>query len=79
MCLPCRCPSVLECPRLYLNPLREIFFGGNENVYLHFMSFLHIYMTQVVEIRPQVKQELTYSTEYFVSTILCGYNYLTMP
>ena len=31
-------------------------------LYLHFMSFLHIGMTQVVEILPQVGQEHAYST-----------------
>ena len=36
--------------------------GGNKNIYLHFMSFLLIYMTQVDEILPKVRQELTYST-----------------
>ena len=28
------------------------FFGGSKNIYLHFMSFLHIDMTQVAEIPP---------------------------
>ena len=31
-------------------------------MFLHFMSFLHIDITQVVEILPQVGQEGTYST-----------------
>ena len=31
-------------------------------LYLHFVSFLHIDMTQVVDILPQVRQEPTYST-----------------
>ena len=30
-------------------------------MYLHFVSFLHIDATQVVEILPQIKQEPTYS------------------
>ena len=34
---------------------------GNINIYLHFVSFLHIDTTQVVEIRPQIRQEPTYS------------------
>ena len=42
--------------------LYMLFFGANKNIYLHFMSFLHIDMTQVVEILPQVRQELPYST-----------------
>ena len=32
------------------------------HIFTHFMSFLHNDMTQVVEIHPQVKQELPYST-----------------
>ena len=47
---------------LTLNPLRAKFFRGNINIYLHFLSFLHINMTQVVEILPQISQEPTYST-----------------
>ena len=43
-----------------INPLHAKFFMGNKNVYLPFTSFLHIDMTQVVEIFPQVSQELTY-------------------
>ena len=35
---------------------------GNINIYLHFVSFLHIDATQVVEILPQMRQETTYST-----------------
>ena len=45
-----------------LNPLRAIFFRGNINIYLHFVSYLHIDTTQVVEILPQVRQEPTYSS-----------------
>ena len=44
------------------NPLRAKFFRGNINIYLHFVSFLQIDTTQVVEILPQIKQEPTYST-----------------
>ena len=46
----------------YFNPLRAKFFRGDINIYLHFMSLLHIDMTQVVEIRPQISHEPTYST-----------------
>ena len=35
-----------------LNPLRAIFFRENINIYLHFMSFLHIDKTQVLKIIP---------------------------
>ena len=44
------------------NPLHAKFFRGNKNIYLHFMSFLHIDMMQVVEILPQVRPGHTYST-----------------
>ena len=37
------------------NPLHAKFFRGNKNIYLYFMSFFHIDMTQVVEILPQVR------------------------
>ena len=47
---------------LDFNPLRANFFRGNINIYLHFMSFLHIDTMQVVEILPQIRQEPTYST-----------------
>ena len=43
-------------------PLRAKFFRGNINIYLHFVSFLHIDTTQVVAILPQIRQEPTYST-----------------
>ena len=45
----------------WVNLLRAEFFRENKNIYLHFMSFLHIDMIQVVEIIPQVRQEHTYS------------------
>ena len=45
-----------------INPLRAKFFRGNINIYLHFVSFLHIDTTQVFEIFPQIRQEPTYST-----------------
>ena len=46
----------------YFNPSRAKFFRENINIYLHFMSFLHINKTQVVEIPPWVKQGPAYST-----------------
>ena len=45
-----------------INPLRAKFFRGNINIYLHFVSFLHIDTMQVFEILPQIRQEPTYST-----------------
>ena len=35
-----------------INPLRAKFFRENINIYLHFMSFLHINKTQVIDIPP---------------------------
>ena len=55
-------PSVDAIVELVVNPLRAKFFRGNINIYLHFVSFLHIDTTQVVEILPQVRQEPIYST-----------------
>ena len=43
------------------NPLRAKFFRGNKNIYLHFMSFLHMDMAQAVAIILQVSQESAYS------------------
>ena len=48
--------------RTELNPLCAKVFKGNKNIYLHFMSFLHMDKTQVVEILLHVRQEITYST-----------------
>ena len=47
---------------LTLYSLCAKYFRKNQNIYVHFMSFLHIDMTQVVEIFPQVRQAPTYST-----------------
>ena len=44
-----------------LNPLHAKFFRGNINMYLHFMSFFFIDMTQVVEILPQIRPGPTHS------------------
>ena len=44
------------------NPLSAKFFRDSINIYLHFVPYLHIDTTQVVEIRPQIRQEPTYST-----------------
>ena len=46
---------------LVFNPLRAKFFRLNINMYLHFMSFLHIDMTQVLKILPQIRSGHTYS------------------
>ena len=60
--------NVLLTLRMHLifNPLHVKFFRGNKNIYLRFMSFLHIDMTQVVEILPQVRQELAYSIQWIL-------------
>ena len=44
-----------------LNRLRAKLFRGNLNIYLHFVSFLHIDMTPVLKILPQVRKGPTYS------------------
>ena len=44
------------------NPLRAKFFRWNMNIFLHFMSLLHIDMTQVLKIVPQVRPGPSYST-----------------
>ena len=44
------------------NPLRAKFFRERINIYLHFVSYLHIDTMQVVEILPLIRQEPTYST-----------------
>ena len=43
------------------NPLRAIFFKENIKIYLHFMSFLHMNKTQVVEIPPRGRQKPVYT------------------
>ena len=43
----------------FVNPLYATFFRGNINIYLYFVSFLHIDTMQVVEILPQIRQEPT--------------------
>ena len=43
-------------------PLRAKFFRVIQNLYLHFMSYLHIDMTQVVEILPREWAGLAYFT-----------------
>ena len=45
-----------------LNPLSAKFFRENISIYLHFVSYLHIDTTQVVEILPQIRQEPAYAT-----------------
>ena len=49
-------------PEALINPLLAKFLRENINIYLHFMSYLHIDTMQVVEILPQIRQEATYST-----------------
>ena len=40
-----------------INPLRAKIVRGNINIYLHFMSFLHIGLTQqVLQIVPQLRE-----------------------
>ena len=46
-----------------INPLRANFFRGNISICLHFMSLLHIDLTQVLKILPQVRPGPIYSTQ----------------
>ena len=46
----------------FVNHLRAKLFRGNINIYLHFMLLLHIDMTHVLKILPQVRPGPTYST-----------------
>ena len=55
-----------------VNPLRAKFFRGSINIYLHFMSFLHIDLTQVLKILPQVREGPTYSI-YSISWLLMSW------
>ena len=48
--------------RYQLNLLCAKFFRESINKYLHFVSYLHIDMMQVVEILPQIRQEPAYFT-----------------
>ena len=45
----------------FINPLRAKFFRWNINIYSHFVSYLHIDTTQVVEILPQIRHEPAYA------------------
>ena len=56
----------------HFNHLRAKYFKAKKNVYLDFMSFLHIRVTQVVEILTQVRQEHTYST-WSISWVLMSW------
>ena len=58
----CSASGSLSSMRKYFNSLRAKFCWGNIHLYLHFMSLLHIDMTQVLEILPQVRPGPTYST-----------------
>ena len=50
------CGCKLPHKYVFINRLHASFVGENKNVYLHFMSFLHIDMTQVVEFHTQMRQ-----------------------
>ena len=53
---------ILQIFFLSFNPLRAKFFRENINIYLHFVSYLHIDMTRVAEILPRIGQGLAHST-----------------
>ena len=56
----CKMGTILSQPQC-VNPLHAKFFCGNINIYLHFMSLLHIDLTQVLKTLPQVREGPTYS------------------
>ena len=51
--------NAIWCHRSWLTRYMLNFLEGTKT-FIHIFSFLHIDMTQVVEILPQVRQELTY-------------------
>ena len=53
--ISCSRTQTKEQHKLKVNPLHAQFFRGIINIYLHFMSLLHIKMTQVIEILHQLK------------------------
>ena len=55
------CPPRGKISNTWTNALRAELFKGNKNIYLHFMSFLQIDLTQVLKILPQVGAGSTYS------------------
>ena len=55
--------TAMDFSIIEINPLPAKFFRENINIYLHFVSYLHIDTTQVVEILPQIRQEPAYSTQ----------------
>ena len=48
--------TMMHVPPNTTKPLHAKFSRGNINIYLHFVSFLHIDTTQVFEILPQIRQ-----------------------
>ena len=56
--------TITQC---LFNPLRAKFFRGNISIYLHFVSFLHIDTTLVVDILPQIRLPT-----YFIWSIYRG-------
>ena len=47
--------EAIHLREVILNPLRAKFFRVKINMYLHLKSFLHIDMTQVLKILPQIR------------------------
>ena len=56
------CSLKLTHTGVEINSIRAKFFRGNINIYLYFMSLLHIDMTQLLKILPHVRPGPTYST-----------------
>ena len=63
LCVGVNCMYMSWESTSWFNPLRAKFVRGNLNIYLDFMSFLHMDITQVVEIIPQIRQGPACSTK----------------
>ena len=50
----CKMAAILPQPQC-VNPLRAKFFRGNINIYLYFMSLLHIDLTQILKTLPRIR------------------------
>ena len=62
-------PGSLQDPHP-LHAIFFVFFLDNKNIYCHFMSFLHLDMTQEVQILPQVRRERLYPIRSILSVLI---------
>ena len=59
-------------PLLTINSLRDKFFRGNINTYLHFMPFLHTEMLKIIEILSRMRPGLILHNQYHGCWCPCG-------